>query len=281
MDSFDQVVATILDRAGYWVRTSVKVNLTREDKHAIGRPSAPRWEIDVVAYSGRENELLVVECKSYLDSAGVRATSFDGPKAADETRYKLFSDETLRRVVLSRLETQLVEQGFCPAGTKARLCLAAGNIYGDPAGLRAIFAARGWELFERSWLVAGLEALARESYENSVASVVAKLLLREVVPSRAATVAGPAEDENDDDAPPTRAGGYSTQPGFTNANGQTVIRPTGLPGSDYGQSIYVVRCGHCSEEYGANGSDLWLRKCPNCQGGRPGLASEGATPAPD
>lgn len=85
MDSFEQVVATVLDRAGYWTRTSVKVNLTREDKHAIGRPSAPRWEIDVVAYSARENELLVVECKSYLDSAGVRAASFDGPKAAEET----------------------------------------------------------------------------------------------------------------------------------------------------------------------------------------------------
>ena len=179
MDSFEQVVATILDRAGYWVRTSVKVNLTREDKHAIGRPSSPRWELDVVAYSGRENELLVVECKSYLDSAGVRAASFDGPKAADETRYKLFSDESLRRVVLSRLEAQLVEQGFCPPGTKARLCLAAGNIYGDPASLRAIFHANGWQLFERSWLTSGLEALAAESYENSVASVVAKLLLRE------------------------------------------------------------------------------------------------------
>jgi hypothetical protein len=271
VDSFEQVVATILDRAGYWVRTSVKVNLTREDKHAIGRPSAPRWELDIVAYSGRENELLVVECKSYLDSAGVRAASFDGPKAADETRYKLFSDESLRRVVLSRLETQLVEQGFCPPGTKARLCLAAGNIHGDPAPLRAIFEAKGWQLFERSWLISGLEALATESYENSVASVVAKLLLREVAPARTVTGTTPAEN-NDDGIPTTRVSGYSTQPGFTNANGQMVVRPTGLSGTDYGQSIYVLRCGHCSQEYGANGSDIWLRRCPKCQGGRPGLA---------
>src|SRR5436190_21893483 len=129
-----------------------------------GRPSAPRWELDIVAYSGRENELLVVECKSYLDSAGVRAASFDGPKAAKETRYKLFSDELLRRVVLSRLETQLVEQGFCPAGTKARLCLAAGNIHGDPVPLRAIFDAKGWKLFERSWFISVLEALEPDSY---------------------------------------------------------------------------------------------------------------------
>lgn len=266
MDSFEQVVATILDRAGYWVRTSVKVNLTREDKHAISRPSAPRWEIDVVAYSGRENELLVVECKSYLDSAGVRVASFDGPKAADETRYKLFSDESLRRVVLSRLETQLIEQRFCPPGTKAQLCLAAGNIYGDPAPLRAYFVEKGWQLFERSWLVAGLEALATESYENSVASVVAKLLLREMKPTRQAA------KNNDHEVLASRASGYSTRPGFTNANQQTVVRATGLPGTDHGQSVYVLRCGRCAAEYGANGSDIWLRKCPKCQGGKPGLA---------
>ena len=275
VDSFEQVVATVLDRAGYWVRTSVKVNLTREDKHAIGRPSAPRWEIDIVAYSGRENELLVVECKSYLDSAGVRAASFDGPKAAEETRYKLFSDAELRRVVLSRLETQLVEQGFCPPGTQPRLCLAAGNIHGDPAPLRRIFEANGWRLFEKSWLIAGLEALATESYENSVASVVAKLLLRGVI-SR--DVVASAVSDEEDEIPATRVAGYSTRPGFTNANAQTVIRPTGLAGTDHGQSIYVLRCGHCSEEYGANGSDIWLRKCPRCQGGRPGLAVESPSP---
>lgn len=110
MDSFEQVVATILDREGYWVRTSVKVGLTPEEKREIGRPSAPRWELDVVAYSGSRNELLVVECKSYLDSYGVRTTSFDGSKADEETRYKLFSDDVLRRVVLSRLEKQLASQ---------------------------------------------------------------------------------------------------------------------------------------------------------------------------
>lgn len=251
-------MATVLDRAGYWTRTSVKVHLTREEKQAIGRPSSPRWELDVVAYAGHSNELLVVECKSYLDSGGVRAASFDGPKAAGETRYKLFSDETLRRVVLSRLEAELVEQRFCPAGVKAQLCLAAGNIHGDPAKLRSIFQAKGWRLFDRDWLLAGLEALGVESYENSVASVVAKLLLRR-------------SDVEEDDEQPVRASGYSTKLGFTNAGGQVVVRATGLPGTDFGQSVYVLRCSHCQESYGANGSDIWLRKCPKCQGGRPGL----------
>lgn len=265
MDSFEQVVAAVLDRDGYWVRTSVKVALTREEKQEIGRPSAPRWELDIVAYKGSTNELLVVECKSYLDSAGVRLTSFDGPKAAEETRYKLFSDDTLRRVVLSRLQTELAAQGFCPEGTEAKLCLAAGNIYGDAAALRTVFETRGWRLLERSWLVEGLQRLASESYDNSVASVVAKLLLREEKSS------GSTKGSGDSSAPDVRPAGYSVQPGVTNTNGQKVLRSTGLPGTDYGQSVYVLRCGSCGHEYGANGSDAWLRKCPSCQGGKPGL----------
>jgi len=267
MDSFEQVVATILDRAGYWVRTSVKVTLTAEEKREIGKPSSPRWELDIVAYSGSRNELLVVECKSYLDSYGVRTTSFEGPKAEQETRYKLFSDARLRRVVLTALEKQLVKQGFCPADMKVTLCLAAGKIYGDPSPLRTFFKNNDWRLFEPGWLTAELRKLADESYENSVASVVAKLLLRDGgVPRRNGV---PAED-----APAklqSRANGYSVQPGFSNTNDQTVVRATGLPGTDYGQSVYLLRCKHCDEEYGANGSDAWQRKCPECQGGKPGL----------
>jgi hypothetical protein len=253
MDAFEQLVATILDREGYWVRTSVKVKLTPEEKREIGRPSAPRWELDIVAYSGRKNELLVVECKSYLDSPGVRLTSFDGPKVDEETRYKLFNDDVLRRIVLHRLEMDLAEQGFCPEGTKATLCLAAGRIYGDPSPLHDFFQKKDWRLLDREWLVVGLRKLADESYENSVAAE--------------------AVDGNSS-AEPERAADKSTQPGYTNSNGQTVLRATGRPGTDHGQFVHELQCGECDETYGANGSDIWLRKCPKCQGGRPGLAVE-------
>jgi hypothetical protein len=67
------------------------------------------------------------------------------------------------------------------------------------------------------------------------------------------------------------SGSPTTQPGYTNRNGQVVIRPTQLPGNDHLQFIYVLRCGGCDSEYGANGSDIFQRKCPSCQGGAPGL----------
>lgn len=63
----------------------------------------------------------------------------------------------------------------------------------------------------------------------------------------------------------------TTEPGYSNKNNQTVIRKTDLPGNDHNQKIYVLQCGECLHEYGANGSDIWLRRCPNCQGGAAGL----------
>ena len=89
MDAFEQVVAEVLWREGYWVRTSVKVELTKEDKRAIQLPSSPRWELDVVAYRARDNHLKVVECKSYLDSPGVRLRAFDPLNDKDASRFKL------------------------------------------------------------------------------------------------------------------------------------------------------------------------------------------------
>jgi Zn finger protein HypA/HybF involved in hydrogenase expression len=65
--------------------------------------------------------------------------------------------------------------------------------------------------------------------------------------------------------------GYSTRTGYLNARGQVVIRNTMLDGTDHGQKVYQVACSHCGEVYGANGLDLHIRKCPNCQGGQPGL----------
>jgi Zn finger protein HypA/HybF involved in hydrogenase expression len=64
----------------------------------------------------------------------------------------------------------------------------------------------------------------------------------------------------------------TTQPGYVNRNRQVVIRNTGLPGTDYGQSVYQLGCSDCGHVYGANGSDIHLRLCPKCQGGALELA---------
>lgn len=64
----------------------------------------------------------------------------------------------------------------------------------------------------------------------------------------------------------------NTTPGKVNRNQQEVLRKTTLRGTDHNQWVYVLRCQHCQHEYGANGSDIHQRKCPECQGGKEGLS---------
>lgn len=177
MDAFEAVIASILQRQGYWTLTSVKVELTKAEKREIGKHSSPRWELDVVAYRGSDNEILVIECKSYLNSLGVQCAVFDGSKPSAEKRYKLFCDATLRRVVFQRLKKQLVTGGFCAKNPSLRLCLAAGKIHGDHDWLQAHFAKKGWRLFGPEEIRQELMKLRDSGYENSVAAIVTKLLL--------------------------------------------------------------------------------------------------------
>src|SRR5262245_50181400 len=109
MQSFESLIAMLLTHEGYWTATSVKVNLTKEDKQRIGRASCPRWEIDVLGYRAKSNELLVVECKSLLDSTGVLFQS--GKFVSKNNRYKLFSEPRTREVVCARLTEQLTKSG--------------------------------------------------------------------------------------------------------------------------------------------------------------------------
>lgn len=122
MDSFEHVIAAILERQGFWRLPSFKVELTKDEKVAIGRHSSPRWEIDIVAYRPRDNELRVVECKSYLGAWRRLRRVRRFPDLQLRRAYKLFCDSALRRVVLSRLTKQLVEKGFCPPKPRVRLC---------------------------------------------------------------------------------------------------------------------------------------------------------------
>jgi hypothetical protein len=121
--------------------------------------------------------VLAVECKSFFDSRGVvfKNGHFFKPKT-----YKMFENETLRSVVLDRLAEQLVAVGHCRPKPKIRLCLAAGHIAGGTKldELKAHFTAMRWRLIEPDWMRERLIAASDSGYENDVAFVVSKLLLR-------------------------------------------------------------------------------------------------------
>lgn len=177
MDAFEELVADVLRADGYWVHQGYKIELSRDDKQALGNPSMPRPEIDLVAYKAGTGELLSLECKSYFDSGGVHARDLL-PGGKNAQRYKMFVNAPLREMVLQRLVEQLVRNGAVAGTPIPRLGMIYG--YATPANtaiLQAHFEERGWDLYGPEWLRGHLQKMALRSYDNQVASVVTKLLL--------------------------------------------------------------------------------------------------------
>ncbi len=65
--------------------------------------------------------------------------------------------------------------------------------------------------------------------------------------------------------------GAWTQIGSINRRGQRCCGHRGIPGNDHKQLAYKVECTICGHVYGANGSDLFERRCPECQRGARGI----------
>jgi hypothetical protein len=179
MDSFENLISGIFSKQGFWVKQGFKVNLTKNDKKLISRPSSPRWEIDLVAYKPKNNELFVIECKSYLDSHGVSSNSF-GIGTQSKDHYKLFNDNNLRKVVFRRLKKEMLKSGLCREGLKIKFCLVAGKIRSkfDLENLKTLFNKNKWLLFDDAWIRKELLRVSELGYEDDVGTITAKLLLR-------------------------------------------------------------------------------------------------------
>ncbi len=179
MDSFENVITSLLEREGFWTRTSVKVELTDVEKKKIGWKTNPRPEFDIVAYKGKTNELWLVECKSYLNSGGVNYRAFNGTNPGFAKRFKLFNKQKKYRLVRKILLEKLVEAGFCRPNPKVSLVLVAGNVVeSHREKLKSHFDKKGWILWDEKEWHPKLKKLAGEGYENSIVSVVSKMLLR-------------------------------------------------------------------------------------------------------
>ena len=59
--------------------------------------------------------------------------------------------------------------------------------------------------------------------------------------------------------------GKTTDVGYINKNNQKNNGRVGKSDNHYNQWFYEMECLNCGHKYNANGSDIWLRKCPNCQ----------------
>ncbi len=61
------------------------------------------------------------------------------------------------------------------------------------------------------------------------------------------------------------------KPGDKNRNTQRLLRITEARGTDHNSYVWILKCGACGHIYGCNNTDAFQRKCPACQGGKPGL----------
>jgi hypothetical protein len=68
-------------------------------------------------------------------------------------------------------------------------------------------------------------------------------------------------------------GTETTRIGYVNRNNQLCSGHRGIAGTDHGQLAYRMEClrSECGHVYGANGTDVFQRKCPRCQGGAVGI----------
>jgi hypothetical protein len=124
----------------------------------------------------------------------------------------------------------------------------------------------GWLTVRLGWSIC-IEALSRpDYYEDLLNRVQASCEAAGVLPTvfDAAAFDEMGKEMREKVSP-------TTCTGYVNRNGQVVVRNTRTAGTDHGQYVYQLGCSLCGHVYGANGSDIFQRKCPKCQGGAEGL----------
>jgi Holliday junction resolvase-like predicted endonuclease len=180
MNAFEDIVKLFLEEEGYWVRQCVKVhNITKIDKKNLNNPSMPTPEIDIVAYNASKNEILLVEVKSFLDSYGVHYEGVAGIDKKDGERYKLFTNDALRKVITDRLIEEYLPLGLINNNTKVKYALAAGKIHSekDVTEITNYFSdpKKQWILFSPAQIREKIKNLAKKGWEDNVIVMTAKL----------------------------------------------------------------------------------------------------------
>ena len=205
MEALESLCEILLRQAGYWVIPGIYVALNQRDKDFLDETVAlptlgkrvfksfPRTQLDLVAYKPAKNELLIIECKSFLDSPGISARSFpfsrrvslDRPVSREDVarfkQYKLFQHPEYLKVVSDQLIKNLKTLGMLTQDNhpSTRLMLACGRLADtSSAPIRDQFRHQGWRFAGPKTIVRGLSRLKNIGYHNDPIVMTAKLLLR-------------------------------------------------------------------------------------------------------
>lgn len=179
MNAFEQIVAKLLEEDGYWVRISVKINLTKQEKVLLGKPSLPRPEIDIVAYSVHQNMLYLLEVKSFLDSNGVYYEHVANDNEVRDGRYKLLTSNQYRNILVSRLKEDWKKSGIINDNTLVSFGLVAGKIYKETEQeFESYFMKRKWLFWGPKEIKNRIFKLSNKGYEDDMMVITSKILSR-------------------------------------------------------------------------------------------------------
>jgi len=169
----------LLDADKYWVKHSVKIELTKEEKLEISGESIPRPEIDIIAMDVSLNTVYLFEIKSYLDSKGVDYEDVIKETTKQEGYYKLLTCKNYRNVLTKRLKKDWLAKGFINKATKFSYGLIAGKVYKKrEAELGKYCKKKKWLFWGASIIKEKLNELSGKGYENNAVTIAAKLILR-------------------------------------------------------------------------------------------------------
>jgi hypothetical protein len=276
--------ATLPNREEFWQQLVIAL-LTSQQRSTEGSPVSRfaqenPFPLSLLAYKNLKDQQIETLIRSRSLRFGSRITGFlrdnylylFGPGDGWPKMESLLTSLVKQREVLPEVSQMILERnvarvldeqlrGIGPKQSRNLLQELGLTRYEIPLDSRVA----GWLNENLHWEVLIPKLGSAIYYEQVLNRVQAACEMANVLPTVFDAAAWVVGKSGSPSARPT------TVPGYVNRRGQIVVRNTGLTGTDHLQTIYQLGCSHCGHIYGANGSDIHDRKCPECQGGAKGL----------
>ncbi len=137
----------------------------------------PTPEIDLVAFNSADNELVLVEVKSFLDSDGVEIGGLNGTRKKTKNRYRLLNNFIYQKIVTEKLRKSFIERKFINEKTIIKYALAAGRIYGKYyEDIQTFLNDKNYYFYKPSDIAEAILDLKKSVYLNDSVMMKVKLL---------------------------------------------------------------------------------------------------------
>jgi hypothetical protein len=164
-EAFEEIVATLLESEGCFVRSNVFLKLPLDIIAEAGlHRNSPSFQIDLIAWHpSNPSRFFVIECKYTDNSDALDYGTFAG--------YRLFNDPSFRAAI----EGELRQQRIVSNGAHITYCLASSSTQAaHRAAIKSALGHQGMLLLDRAWRARRLLRLGRRpGYGNCLVRALA------------------------------------------------------------------------------------------------------------